>query len=198
MKVEKILNYYFSRKSRMYIYIILIILCLWKCQVIFLSLHICQWLTANWVRYKYWQCKSSLFVGWIILKKTKEFYFWMFLFPAGEPGPQPRHMRWLGIEPMTFQFAGWHSTHWATSARAAMYLFIRQGRPIEQKMSILVFLFYWRHEQMLEKINIRNPWFFCNINCILWKNSVTVKSIGFPSLTLGMTLTLLTQISSLD
>lgn len=59
---------------------------------------------------------------------------------------------------------------------------------MKQKMFILVFLFYWRHEQMLEKINIRNPWFFYNINCILWKKLVAVKNIGFPSLTLGMTL----------
>ena len=30
----------------------------------------------------------------------------------------------MGIEPATFQFAGRHSIHWATPARAAHYLFI--------------------------------------------------------------------------
>ena len=34
------------------------------------------------------------------------------------PGPQARHMPWLGIEPMTLWFAGQCSTHWATPARA--------------------------------------------------------------------------------
>ena len=38
--------------------------------------------------------------------------------PNWGPGPQPRHMPWLGIELATFQFAGQHSIHWATPARA--------------------------------------------------------------------------------
>ena len=38
--------------------------------------------------------------------------------PYWGPGLQPRHVLWLGIEPITFQFAGWHSVHWATAARA--------------------------------------------------------------------------------
>ena len=33
------------------------------------------------------------------------------------PGPQPRHVLWLGIELATFGFAGQHSIHWATPAR---------------------------------------------------------------------------------
>ena len=35
------------------------------------------------------------------------------------PGPQPRHVPWLGIEPVTFQFTSWHSSHWAIPARAS-------------------------------------------------------------------------------
>ena len=38
--------------------------------------------------------------------------------PHWGPGPQPRHMPWLGIEPVTLWFAGWHSIHWATPTRA--------------------------------------------------------------------------------
>ena len=34
------------------------------------------------------------------------------------PGPPPRRVPWLGIEPMTLQFAGRHSIHWTTPARA--------------------------------------------------------------------------------
>ena len=38
--------------------------------------------------------------------------------PYWGPGPQPRHVPWLGIELMTLWFAGWCSIHWATPARA--------------------------------------------------------------------------------
>ena len=38
------------------------------------------------------------------------------------PGPQPRHVPWLGVKPVTFPFAGWHSIHWATPARACLYI----------------------------------------------------------------------------
>ena len=33
-------------------------------------------------------------------------------------GPQPRHVPWLGIKPLTLWLAGPNSTHWATPARA--------------------------------------------------------------------------------
>ena len=36
------------------------------------------------------------------------------------PGPQPRHVPWQGIKPATFWFAGRHSIHWATPARASL------------------------------------------------------------------------------
>ena len=38
--------------------------------------------------------------------------------PNWGPGPQPRHVPWLGIEPVTLWFTGWCSIHWATPARA--------------------------------------------------------------------------------
>ena len=37
--------------------------------------------------------------------------------PYWGPGPQPRHVPWLGIEPATLWFTGLHSIHWATPAR---------------------------------------------------------------------------------
>ena len=37
--------------------------------------------------------------------------------PNWGPGPQPRRVPWLGIEPATFQLPGWHPVHWATPAR---------------------------------------------------------------------------------
>ena len=42
--------------------------------------------------------------------------------PNWGPGPQPRHVPWLGIEPAAFQFTGWHSICWATPARALAVL----------------------------------------------------------------------------
>ena len=38
--------------------------------------------------------------------------------PYWGPGPQPRHVPWLGIELATLWFTGPHSIHWATPARA--------------------------------------------------------------------------------
>ena len=34
------------------------------------------------------------------------------------PDPQPRHVPWLGIEPVTLWFAGCHSFHWTIPTRA--------------------------------------------------------------------------------
>ena len=34
------------------------------------------------------------------------------------PGPQPRHVPWLGIKAASLWFTGQHSIHWATPARA--------------------------------------------------------------------------------
>ena len=38
------------------------------------------------------------------------------------PGPQPRHVPWLGIKLVTLWFEGRHSVHCATSARAPLLL----------------------------------------------------------------------------
>ena len=45
--------------------------------------------------------------------------------PHWGPGLQPRHVPWLGIEPMTLWFTGWHSIHWATPSRALHLFFIQ-------------------------------------------------------------------------
>ena len=42
--------------------------------------------------------------------------------PHWGPGLQPRHVPWLGIEPVTLWFTGQHSVHWATRARAISVL----------------------------------------------------------------------------
>ena len=38
--------------------------------------------------------------------------------PYWGPGPQPRHVPWLGFELITHWFASWCSIHWTTPARA--------------------------------------------------------------------------------
>ena len=43
--------------------------------------------------------------------------------PNQGPGLQPRHVPWLGIEPVTFQFSGQRSIHWATPVRAERQAF---------------------------------------------------------------------------
>ena len=42
--------------------------------------------------------------------------------PTRRPGQKPRHVPWLGMEPATLWFTGWHSIHWATPARAQFIL----------------------------------------------------------------------------
>ena len=42
--------------------------------------------------------------------------------PSWGPGPQPRHVPWLGTEPTTLWFTGPHSIHWVTPARLPTYL----------------------------------------------------------------------------
>ena len=53
--------------------------------------------------------------------------------PSWGPGLQPKHVPWLGIKPVTFQFAGQRSIHWTTPARAGGCLFLQdgQGKPSE-------------------------------------------------------------------
>ena len=43
--------------------------------------------------------------------------------PTWGPGPEPRHVPWPGIKPVTLWFAGWYSIHWATPARAKIISF---------------------------------------------------------------------------
>ena len=44
--------------------------------------------------------------------------------PYWGPGPQPRHVPWLVIEPVIFWFTGQHSIHWATPAGAKHTIFV--------------------------------------------------------------------------
>ena len=51
--------------------------------------------------------------------------YWLVAFcryPSWGPNPQPGHMPWLGIEPVTVHFAGRHPTNAATPARATAAL----------------------------------------------------------------------------
>ena len=41
--------------------------------------------------------------------------------PYWIPGPQPRHVPWLGIKLATLRFSGQHSIHWATPARERIF-----------------------------------------------------------------------------
>ena len=65
--------------------------------------------------------------------------------PYWGPGPQPRHVPWLGIEPATLWFSGRPSIHWATPARAIPHCFRQKqfaflGVPIKHCMFNMVIL----------------------------------------------------------
>ena len=60
-------------------------------------------------------------------EKERNISVWLPLMcaPYWGPGPQPRHVPWLGIEPATLWFSGQHSIHWAAPARAGFMALIR-------------------------------------------------------------------------
>ena len=54
------------------------------------------------------------------------------------PGLQPRHVPWLGIKLVTFWFAGWCPTHWATPVRASTDLVIHLSLTPGRNSSLLL------------------------------------------------------------
>ena len=53
--------------------------------------------------------------------------------PHQGPGPQPRHVPWLGIEQATFWFTGRCSIHWTTPAREKWLDFLPSPFPLIAK-----------------------------------------------------------------
>ena len=81
--------------------------------------------------------------------------------PYWGPGPQPRHVPWLGIEPATLCFAGRHSIHWATPARLHLVFWV----PLSL---VIVFVL----KSILSGISITTPAFSC---CCFY-----LQDISFP------------------
>ena len=76
-------------------------------------------------------------------ERERNINVWLLL-ASLSPGtcPQPRHVPWLGIEPVTFLFVGRHSIHWATPARAySSSLQIYKCRNIQSGFFLLWFFF---------------------------------------------------------
>ena len=57
--------------------------------------------------------------------------------PCWGPGPQPRHVPWLGIELASLWFAGPCSVHWATPARASSCILKLDKNIYPEKESML-------------------------------------------------------------
>ena len=66
----------------------------------------------------YFKILFIFFWGWIKRGRETSMCDCLSCAPYWGPGPQPRHVPWLGIEPVTLGFSGWCSVHWATLARA--------------------------------------------------------------------------------
>ena len=79
--------------------------------------------------------------------------------PLG-PGPQPRHMPWLGIEPETLWFAGRHSIHWATPARAEIFLY-KQFKSHSMKLSQVKMtgIWYYAHGPQIRLFVLHDEWY---------------------------------------
>ena len=71
------------------------------------------------------------------------------------PGLQPRHVPWLGIEPMTLWFIGWHLVHWAIPARSE-YTVLKKGHFKHWRVGICWENTFW---------NFRNT---CLIKTLVW------------------------------
>ena len=67
--------------------------------------------------------------------------------PYWGPGLQPRHVPWLGIEPVTLWFTGRHLVYWTTLARAVLiisgWLEIVKVEESLWKVNLLFFYFYF-------------------------------------------------------
>ena len=59
--------------------------------------------------------------------------------PSWGSNLQPRHVPWPGIEPVTFHFARWCPTHWASPVRATAWYLIWKSNT------------YWKHLTQREK-----------------------------------------------
>ena len=64
--------------------------------------------------------------------------------PPGDLTPQPRHVPWLGIKLATLWFAGWHSIHWATPARASDFFLIFTISPERKFFKVYSLIAYYK------------------------------------------------------
>ena len=78
-------------------------------------------------------------------------------------GLQPRHEPWWGIEPATLWFAGQHSIHWATPARAHFHILFNISLSVstrEESAGIIIDIVF-NLKINLGRINtfaVCNPW----------------------------------------
>ena len=66
--------------------------------------------------------------------------------PDWRPNLQPRHVLWLEIEPMTFQFTGWCSKQLSHTSQGNVYLFRWSNdfwNPIDWFLNVIPSLYYW-------------------------------------------------------
>ena len=82
----------------------------------------------NWASYFLFNLKKYsiyLFLKGREKEREKNINVWLPLQnPNWGPGPQLRHVPWLGIESLTLWFSVQHSIHWSTPARAENWLVI--------------------------------------------------------------------------
>ena len=89
------------------------------------------------------------------------------------PGPKPRHVPWLGIEPVTLWFAGQHSIHWATPGRAHLSSFYASSQFTKLFSHWLAHLVLMR-----DKLDHHNQWML-SINSET-KKKLNLLAFGFP------------------
>ena len=76
---------------------------------------VCYFYFTSYLRYVQYLLCAAKCCAWFCFFLSHTHYW--------GPGLQPRHVPWLGIEPVTLWLAGQHALHWATPASVEILYF---------------------------------------------------------------------------
>ena len=92
--------------------------------------------------------------------------------PHWGSGWQPGHVPWLGIEPATLRFTGWHSIHWAIPARAKKLILKPSGSISENYFMFGLFRWKRKGTHLIKEI-----WLTSRCQRVQWLRTWTSKLI---------------------
>ena len=104
-------------------------------------------LRFSFAKFWYWVIKSFLFLKFLFIyffifrdwtrkgerEKETSVHGCLLCAPYWWPGPHS-HVPWLGIQPVTLWFTGWHSIYWAIAARSELLKVLRNTFSVSFEM----------------------------------------------------------------